>query len=178
MQNDDSTSTSGLELKSRSRVARELVEVVSSMRFAIALLTLICIASVIGTVVRQHDPYPNYVNQFGPFWASAFDKLGLYAVYSAGWFLLILTFLVISTSLCIARNLPKIVADLKTYKEHLRASSLRAFHHKAEGELDAPRDAVLRRVSALLVSYGWRAKVQQRPEGVMVAAKKGGVGRL
>jgi cytochrome c biogenesis protein len=42
------------------------------MRFAIALLTLICIASVIGTVVKQGEPMVNYVNQFGPFWAEVF----------------------------------------------------------------------------------------------------------
>jgi hypothetical protein len=45
------------------------VELLSSMRFAISLLTIICIASVIGTVLKQHEPAVNYVNQFGPFWA-------------------------------------------------------------------------------------------------------------
>ncbi len=42
------------------------------MRFAIALLTIICIASIIGTVLKQHEPLGNYVNQFGPFWAQLF----------------------------------------------------------------------------------------------------------
>ena len=64
--------TAGLELPSRSRTLRDAVELLSSMRFAIALLTLICIASVIGTVLRQHEPLNNYVNQFGPFWAQLF----------------------------------------------------------------------------------------------------------
>ena len=62
-----SVTTSGIELQGRSRLLREAVELVSSMRFSISLLTVICIASIIGTVVRQHEPYPNYVNQFGPF---------------------------------------------------------------------------------------------------------------
>src|SRR2546430_11668202 len=31
--------------------------------------SVICIASVIGTVLKQHEPVGNYVNQFGPFWA-------------------------------------------------------------------------------------------------------------
>ena len=35
------------------------------MRFSISLLTVICIASVIGTVVKQHEPANNVVNQFG-----------------------------------------------------------------------------------------------------------------
>jgi cytochrome c biogenesis protein len=45
----------------------------SSMRFSISLLTMICIASVIGTVLKQHEPLNNYVNQFGPFWAEVFS---------------------------------------------------------------------------------------------------------
>lgn len=53
------------------------------MRFAISLLTVICIASVIGTVLKQHEPSANYVNQFGPFWAELFGAIQLNAVYSA-----------------------------------------------------------------------------------------------
>ena len=101
------------------------------MRFAISLLTLICIASVIGTVVKQNEPYNNYVNQFGPFWAEVFGHVGLYTVYSAWWFLLILAFLVTSTSLCIARNTPKILAELRSYKEGVREQALKSFHHKS-----------------------------------------------
>ena len=60
-------STQGLELSSGSRAVKAAVELLSSMRFAISLLTLICIASVIGTVLKQHEPLGNYINQFGPF---------------------------------------------------------------------------------------------------------------
>ena len=103
------------------------------MRFSISLLTLICIASVIGTVVKQNEPLNNYVNQFGPFWADVFGRVSLFTVYSAPWFLLILAFLVLSTSLCIARNAPKILADLRQFKENLREQSLQAFHHRRPG---------------------------------------------
>jgi cytochrome c biogenesis protein len=166
------------DIRARASRSRDAVELVSSMRFAIALLTVICIASVIGTVVKQNEPINNYVNQFGPFWSEVFGTVGLYSVYSAWWFLLILAFLVVSTSLCIARNAPKIVADLRTYKEHLREQSLAAFHHKAQGHLDeAPADA-LARISALLVGTGWKAKVETRPHGTMVAARRGGGNKL
>ncbi|HEV7928749.1 MAG TPA: cytochrome c biogenesis protein ResB, partial [Nitrosospira sp.] len=102
------------------------------MRFAISLLTLIAIASVIGTVLKQNEPMPNYVNQFGPFWFEVFEKLGLYAVYSAWWFLLIMGFLVLSTSLCIIRNAPKMLKDMRSWRENVREQSLRNFHHRAE----------------------------------------------
>ncbi|NML15209.1 cytochrome c biogenesis protein ResB [Azohydromonas sp. G-1-1-14] len=149
------------------------------MRFAIALLTVICIASVIGTVVKQHEPLNNYVNQFGPFWAEVFGAVNLYSVYSAWWFLLILAFLVISTSLCIARNTPRFLADMRSFKESVRESALKAFHHKAQGLLpgETPQ-ASLERVSALLTGNGWKAKVQQRPNGTMIAARKGAANKL
>lgn len=173
-----SSTTTGLEVRSGSRVMREAVELVSSMRFAISLLTVICIASVIGTVVKQHEPLVNYVNQFGPFWAEVFGAVKLYSIYSAWWFLLILAFLVLSTSLCIVRNTPKVLHDLKTYKEHIREQGLQAFHHKTTGVLAEGSNDTLSRITQLLQRNGWKAKAQVRDNGVMVAAKKGGANRI
>jgi cytochrome c biogenesis protein len=159
-----------------------VLELLSSMRFAISLLTIICIASVIGTVLKQNEPATNYVNQFGPFWAEFFATLKLNAVYSAWWFLLILAFLVLSTSLCIARNTPKILADLKTYKENIREQSLKAFHHKAEGSLDDAPEAAAHRLGQLLATGGWKVKLQSRETlqgtGWMLAAKAGAANKL
>ncbi len=175
-------STEGIELKSASRPLRAVVELLSSMRFSISLLTLICITSVIGTVLKQNEPMNNYVNQFGPFWADVFAAMSLYSVYSAWWFLLILAFLVTSTSLCIARNTPKIIIDLKTYKENMREQSLKAFHHKAQGALLGAPEAQAHRLGKLLVTGGWKVKLQQRETpsgpGWMVAAKIGAANKF
>lgn len=175
-------STQGLELKSASRHVRAAVELLSSMRFSISLLSVICIASVIGTVLKQHEPFGNYVNQFGPFWAEFFRAVSLYSVYSAWWFLLILAFLVTSTSLCIARNTPKIITDLRTYKENIRAQSLQAFGHRAQANLDETPELAARRIGHMLVGGGWKVKLQHREmpgaNGWMVAAKAGAANKL
>lgn len=162
----------------RQSVARELLDLLSSMRFAITLLSVICIASVIGTVLRQSEPMGNYVNQFGPFWAEVFGKLGLYTVYSAPWFLVILTFLVLSTSLCIARNAPKILVDLKSYKEGVREQSLQAHHHKAIGELHSNPPMAVAEIGRALTELGWKARVQQREHGTMIAARRGAANKI
>lgn len=60
------------------------------MRFAVSLLTVLGIASIIGTVLKQNEPYTNYIVQFGQFWFEVFEVLGLYDVYHSVWFLLIL----------------------------------------------------------------------------------------
>ena len=178
-----SDTTLGHGRAQRSPATRSLTELLSSMRFAISLLTVICIASVIGTVLKQHEPAVNYTNQFGPFWADLFLKLKLNADYSAWWFLLILAVLVTSTSLCIARNTPKYLADMRTYKENIREQSLKAFHHKAEG--DVPREgpqASAQRIGHQLTAGGWKVRLQERPRadgaGWMVAAKKGTANKI
>ena len=178
----DTQRTHGIEPRRGSEAWRSAVELLSSMRFAIALLTVICIASVIGTVIKQHEPGVNYVNQFGPFWAELFLALKLNAVYSAWWFLLILAFLVTSTSLCIARNTPKFLADIRNYKENIRHQSLQAFHHKAEATLaTAPADEA-RRIGQMLAGGGWKVRLQERDtpdgKGWMVAAKAGAANKI
>jgi len=175
-------STQGLALKTGSRAWRSAVELLSSMRFAISLLTVICIASIIGTVLKQHEPLNNYVNQFGPFWTDVFGMASLYNVYSAWWFLLILAFLVTSTSLCVARNTPKILADLKSYKENIREQSLQAFGQRAQMALAEAAQPAAHRIGNLLVSGGWRVKLQRRETsqgtGWMVAAKAGATNKV
>ncbi len=177
-----SVSTHGLRLKSGSHAWRSVVELLSSMRFSISLLTVICIASVIGTVLKQQEPLGNYVNQFGPFWAQVFGAVSLYTVYSAWWFMLILAFLVISTSLCISRNTPKILADLNQLKENIREQSLQAFGHRAELALAEAPEVAARRIGQTLVKSGWKVKLQQRSSpggsGWMVAAKAGAANKL
>ena len=174
--------TQGLALNSGPRAWRAAIELLSSMRFAIALLTLICIASVMGTVLKQQEPWNNYVNQFGPFWADVFARAGLYRVYSAWWFLLILAVLVLSTSLCVIRSTPKIVADLRSFKESIRTQSLKSFGQHAQQSLDESSEAAAQRIGQVLRRLGWRVRLQHRDSsqggGWMVAARNGGANKL
>ena len=171
-------STEGMQVNWGSRSLRASVELLSSMRFSISLLTVICIASVIGTVLKQQEPLTNYVNQFGPFWAQAFSLASLNTVYSAWWFLLILAFLVVSTSLCISRNTPKILADFNQLKEDVREQSLKAFGHRAQAPLAESPELAARRIGQTLAHSGWKVKLQHRQAGWMVAAKKGSASKL
>jgi len=43
-----------------------------------------------------------------------------------------MAFLVVSTSLCLIRNTPKMIKDMRSFRESVRVASLRAFHHKVE----------------------------------------------
>ena len=184
----------------RSPPLRQAVELLSSMRFAISLLSFLAISSVIGTILKQNEPYNNYLNQFGQFWFAVFETLSLYAVYNAWWFVLILAFLVTSTSLCVIRNTPKMLAQMRQFKEHMREQSFAAFAHRAEFQLN-PGGATLTaavsdaagavpngdaksgagnasRVDAVLKLHGFNTKIAAGETGTIVAAKAGSVNRL
>lgn len=158
--------------------ASRLYELFSSMRFAVALLSVIAIASVIGTVLRQNEPYPAYLIEFGAFWFEAWRVLGLYDVYHAAWFLLILAFLVLSTSLCLVRHTPGFVREMRAFRERARRQSLLAMSHHYRFQSAAPVEQLPQRAAAILRGLGYRLRVQQGDGSVMVAGKAGSWQRL
>ncbi|WUR12770.1 cytochrome c biogenesis protein ResB [[Empedobacter] haloabium] len=173
-----STSTTGIRLHTRRPLLNEAFELLSSMRFAIALLMMIAIAAIIGTIMQQNQPMPNYINQFGPFWFEVFGKLGLYAVYSAWWFLLMMAFLVTSTTLCIIRNTPKMMKDMRSWRENVREQSLRNFHHKVEWQAPLARAALAQQTAARLSHAGYQTRIVDKDGGTLVAAKRGAANKF
>jgi cytochrome c biogenesis protein len=148
------------------------------MRFAISLLVIICVASVIGTVIPQNRPENTYVDMFGPFWFDVLKKFDVWSIYNSTWFLVIMAFLVISTSICLIRNTPKMIKEMRTFREHVRGSSLRAFPHKVElatarGLADS--DVAIK---SWLKEQGYAYKVREEDDGVMIAAKRGAGNRF
>lgn len=158
--------------------SRSAVELLSSMRFAIALLVVLALASVIGTVLKQQEPYSNYVAQFGPFWAEIFHALGIYSVYSSWWFIAILLFLVVSLSLCLWRNGPSMIAEMRNWKDRVHENNLRAFGHRADFKTAYTRTETAERLRALLKAQGYRYKIKSKDAGLLIAAKRGTLSKL
>jgi cytochrome c biogenesis protein len=175
-------STTGIHLNTGRRWLDASVELISSMRFAISLLTLVAIASVIGTVVKQNEQPIGYVNKFGPFWAEVFQGLGIHSIYNAPWFIVIMTFLVISTSLCVVRNAPGMLKEMRDFKDKVAQRGLHnrfaAFAHKGEVTTALSTSAAQEQFTQLLLANGYTAKVETAPSGaVQFSAKKGTVNR-
>ena len=147
----------------------------SSMRFAVALLSLLGIASIIGTVLQQGQPLANYLVKFGPFWTEIFGFLGLFDVYASGWFVLIMLFLVLSVSLCLWRNIPPFMREMKSYRLKASRQSLAAMRHSTLLEGGGITPEVAQRYLAV---QGFSSKTAVRDDGsVLVAAKKGAMNK-
>ena len=142
------------------------------MRFAITMLSVVAIASIIGTVVKQSEPYNNYLIQFGQFWFPIFEVFDVYNIYQAFWFLIILLFLVVSTSLCVSRNSPKIIKDIRRFQGNLSHNSFKKFKNYYEFSSDHS----LNSISAILNKEGFRIKAGKDKDTLV--AKKGDLQKL
>ncbi len=148
------------------------------MNLAITLLVTIAIASIIGTVLQQNQPYNDYIIKFGPFWFEVFDALQLYDVYHALWFLFILTFLVASTSTCIYRNAPIMLREMRQWREHISRKSLSAFHLKAKWQLGDKAAVPIDTLERILINRGYKVRRNTQDATTTLAAKRGVYNRL
>ncbi|MEY3885886.1 MAG: hypothetical protein RIS87_1661, partial [Pseudomonadota bacterium] len=154
------------------------------MRFAVSMLSVLGIASIIGTVLKQNEPYSNYIIKFGQFWFGIFETLGLYDVYHSGWFLLILLFLITSCSLCIYHNSPLMIKEWRTFKEQATEKSLNAFSHQEIFTVKStPENANLADTKQHLLMFlhakGFKYKFKTQTDGnELIAAKAGTHQRL
>ena len=142
------------------------------MKFAIAMLSIVAIASIIGTVIKQSEPYNNYLIQFGQFWFHIFESFDLYNIYQASWFLVILLFLVVSTSLCVSRNTPKILKSIVNFQGGLQPESLKKFKNYHEIEVKKSLAAIAKKIEA----NGF--KIKKNTKSDLLIAKKGSLQKL
>lgn len=149
-----------------------------SMDLAITLLLTLAIASVIGTVLQQNQPYTDYVIKFGPFWFEVFEQLGLYDVYSAIWFLAILALLVVSTTVCVVRHTPAMLRDMWQLRTQVQKKSLKLMQHHAEWSAAEPVDALTTQYRQQLKAQGFRSRLTEKNGSVLISAMRGGMNRL
>ena len=108
-----------------ARMGAAAWRVMTDVRFAVLLITLLSIAGLVGTLVRQFpitaaDDPARYAAELatmhrawdglplGSFLVDAFDTLGLFSVFSTSWFLLLMTVLVISILVCTVDRTPRL----------------------------------------------------------------------
>ena len=148
------------------------------MRLAIILLVAVGVASVIGTVIPQARPYEEYLVQFGPFWFEVFRTLGLFQVYTSGWYLGLLVFLVGSVTVCLCRQTPGMLREMRQYREHQRERSLRALRNHREFAVAAAPDQAEAAAGEVLRQYGYRVRLTSQGETRLLAAMRGRINRL
>ena len=142
------------------------------------MLVALSIAAIIGTVLQQNQPYADYIIKFGPFWFEVFQTLALFDVYSSAWFLLILFFLVISTSICIYRNTPTMLREMREYKQNTQLKTLLNYSNCNSWQLNCSLSEAQGVVQKLLPHNGYSARVKVVPTHTLISGMRGAGSRL
>ncbi|MFK5913399.1 MAG: cytochrome c biogenesis protein ResB [Woeseiaceae bacterium] len=150
-----------------------LLEFFGSMNLAITILVAIAIASVIGTVLQQNQPYNDYILKFGPFWHEIFQVMGLYNIYGAMWFLVLLLFLVLSTSVCVYRNTPRMLRDMKQFRLNAKEKSLRLMSNSNTWTTEKSFEEIEDGLQHFLKLKGFRLRIKQHEDHILIAGMKG-----
>ncbi len=152
-----------------ARMGAAAWRLLTDVRFAVLLITLLALSGLVGMLVRQFpvtaaDDPARYAAELatmhaawdplpaGAFIVAAFDTLGLFSVFSTPWFLLLMTVLVISIICCTLDRTPRLWRSVS----HLRLGQPAAFFdpgrsHRAviegagEGAVEAVRGAFRKR---------------------------------
>ncbi len=93
----------------------------SSMKTAIALLLLLAVGSVIGTVIPQDSPPEMYIRQYGQAKSSIILKLGLHDVFHSSWYSFLLTMMSVNLLVCSINRFK--LAWRRAYQPKVLASS-------------------------------------------------------
>ncbi|SEO46188.1 cytochrome c biogenesis protein ResB [Aquisalimonas asiatica] len=162
----------------RDSQAAPLLRFLGSMRLAIILLVAVGVASIIGTIIPQARPFEEYLVQFGPFWFEVYRIVGLFQVYTSGWYLGLLVFLVGSVAVCLYRQTPGMVREMRQFRENQRERSLRALRNHRELAVDAAPEEAEAATHAVLHQHGYRVRADSEGETRLLAAMRGRSNRL
>lgn len=149
-----------------------------SMNLAITVFVILAIASVIGTVLQQDKATEDYIIKFGPFWHEFFKTLNLYDVYGAGWFVFLCLFLLLTTSVCIYRNTPTMLREMRNYRLNSKLKIIRLIDNAQTWELAQNIDEVKKQIPQLLRANGFKTREKQHKDRYVISAMRGQWNRL
>ncbi|RMH50070.1 MAG: cytochrome c biogenesis protein ResB [Zetaproteobacteria bacterium] len=126
------------------------------MPLAIVLLTVLALASAIGTVLLQNQGQVDYLQQFGPLWYWVLRALGLFDMYHSWWFLTLLGLLMISLAACLWRNVPRMLGEMRARKVSIAERVWKRLEQQRRWRLaGVDAAAAAARVRARAPEWGW-----------------------
>lgn len=131
-----------------------------SMRTAIQLLIAVAVASVFGSVVPQRNAAPSKVAEFTSdhrFWGEVFDRLGLFAVFTSWWFLLLVGVLLFVTAACLLPRTRAAMSHAKSLGHAPEPGHLPKLRFSSEIESDSSPEELEETTRSVLRRKRWRS---------------------
>jgi cytochrome c biogenesis protein len=159
----------------------KLLNLLSSVRFGVALLVLLVIASMIGMLIMQQnvEGFDKYFHELTPSQQLLYGKLGWFDIYHVWYFNALLLVLSLNIVLASIDRFPKAWTFISRKKLDAGAAWLRGQEQSAELKLEGEsRQSVAERVSAACREVGMKPVITEKGNKTFVFAEKGAWNRL
>ena len=109
-----------------------------SLKLTIALLILLAILSIIGTLITQNASRPEYIQRYGIGLYEVLNFFNLFDMYHSWWFSAILLLLVINLITCSVHRLPGILRQISRGSGELEDKMLKALPYVEKVRIQSP----------------------------------------
>jgi cytochrome c biogenesis protein len=151
----------------------------ASVKLSFALLLILAVTSVAGTLLVQKEPAELYLRQFGQTWGGLILGLQLDNMYSSVWFRFFMTLLAVNLVICSLNRLPGVLkiirkdpaTDLEKKRKAAHSFTLTGGPDEAAG---GARQALAKEVGQVHE----KLIQEEKGEGLVMLAQKGAWSRL
>lgn len=155
-----------------------IVDYFSSVRFALLIIPLIIVASIIGTLIPQGQPLGFYIEQYGQVNAVIMEILGFSNTYSSIWFKSLLLLLCLNLIICSLERIPQVLKFIT--KDNLSADTAKLMRSKDKILFIANVDkqSAATTICAVLNQNKWRPRSRHSSDFILLFAEKCAWSRL
>ena len=143
-----------------------------SVKLTVFLLLSLAATSVIGTVIKQNATPDYYFHKFGPFFSRMFDVLGIFDMYHAWWFQLLLILLIANVVVC---SIDRLTATWKLVfpkKKTFNPTRFEKVKEKQTFSTKRPPSELENAYSSFAAKKMGRPQVEKATDGFLVFAEK------
>ncbi|KJR96390.1 MAG: hypothetical protein VR65_28045 [Desulfobulbaceae bacterium BRH_c16a] len=155
-----------------------IAKLFTSVRFAILIISLIVLTSIIGTIIPQGQSLGFYAAKYGQENAIIMEILGFSNMYSAIWFQALLLILCNNLVICSLDRIPQVLSFIK--KDNLSADIAKLMRNKDKILLTSKKDRQLTEtgVQAVLEQKNWKVQTKRNTDYLLIFSEKQAWSRL
>jgi len=137
----------------------------------VVLLTLAA-TSIVGTLIPQNESPSNYIQAFGEFGFKLFSVLGLFDMYHAWWFLLLLLTLTVNIIVCSIDRFPGVWKIVRGSQKGIKAGRFRKLPNRQTVVYRGSPEALQSTVEKLIAKSFGKLQVEKTDVGFLLFAEK------
>jgi cytochrome c biogenesis protein len=160
-------------LQNHKKKPNVLLAFFSSLKLTIALLILIALLFVAGSIIPQQQASFEFIGRIPEGWASVLERMQFFDIYHSIWFFVLLGFLSLNLMVCSLNRFP---VTWKSFRAKV-FTDMPISSEKPPGEIslttDERHDTMVQRMESLLAGKYGKVEKKESAQGTLLRAERG-----